>query len=128
MTNWDKSMPILDYLEIAPFELSKDDYLFDYSIFEGFIGGREQFANIKSIVDYKEIPMVIDIENPDINIEISNENMRTVLSKYISGIYTTDRYLYLNSEKQKNTIKTNDGFFILKTGKLDGSFLFEDQQ
>ena len=28
MTNWDKSMPILDYLEIAPFELSKDDYLF----------------------------------------------------------------------------------------------------
>tara|TARA_R100000005_G_C4938047_1_gene163926 strand:+ start:231 stop:884 length:654 start_codon:yes stop_codon:yes gene_type:complete len=28
MTNWDKSMKILDYLEVAPFELSKEDYLF----------------------------------------------------------------------------------------------------
>ena len=28
MTNWEKAMQTLDYLEIAPFELSKDDYLF----------------------------------------------------------------------------------------------------
>jgi hypothetical protein len=28
MTNWENTMSVLDYLEIAPFELSKDDYLF----------------------------------------------------------------------------------------------------
>jgi len=66
----------------------------------------EQFKGTTFIDNYKGKPIVIDIAESS----GFDKNMRTVLYKYQSGIYTPYRYLYLG---EKNTIKTNKDLFIV---------------
>ena len=102
MTNWDKSMKILDYLEIAPFELSKDDYLFLLKAGDESRGkeGNEWKAN-KFLAGHIKNEYILKLDEKSVNFQ------RFILS-------VTDHEIFKSYKESMNVVNERRPFCLSK--------------
>ena len=103
----------------------KDKYLFnliDYTKEESFQNTIIERFDTTLLDEYENNPIIISVDNSIIiNVE---DKLRTNIFKYISGIYTSDRYLVLDEHK---TIKNENDKYILTNPKIKDDLDFDEQ-